>query len=270
MKKKLYVSGPMRGYKNFNFPAFERATKLLRVAGYEVVSPHEMDLANGFNPKGEEPKGKELGKMLLRDAEAVLECDGVAMLDGWGDSAGAKWECALADLTDRECLLVNTWINKNLPRIIGLTGPKGVGKTTFAKDMPRHRFSFADPLRAIMDVFLGHFDMSVENFDDNKEEKISNLGVSFRQAMQTLGTEWGRKHINPDVWVEAMESRLSRFHKDRIVIDDVRFPNEAEMIRARGGKIWRLSRKGFEPSGDSHVSEAGLPDELIDGEVELV
>ena len=67
-----------------------------------------------------------------------------------------------------------------------------------------------------------------------------------------------------------MESRLSRFHKDRIVIDDVRFPNEAEMIRARGGKIWRLSRKGFEPSGDSHVSEAGLPDELIDGEVELV
>lgn len=270
MKKKLYVSGPMRGYKNFNFPAFERATKLLRVAGYEVVSPHEMDLADGFNPKGEEPKGKELGKMLLRDAEAVLECDGVAMLDGWGDSAGAKWECALADLTDRECLLVNTWINVNLPRIIGLTGPKGVGKTTFANEMPRQRFSFADPLRVIMDVLLGYFDMNVEDFDDNKEEKISNLGVSFRHAMQTLGTEWGRKQVSPNIWVEVMESRLSHFHKDRIVIDDVRFPNEAEMIRARGGQIWRLSRKGFEPSGDSHVSEAGLPDELIDGEVELV
>ena len=264
---KLYISGPMRGHKDLNFPAFEKAARLLRAVGYEVVSPHEMDLSNGLDPSGEEPEGKELGRILLRDAEAVLECDGVAQLEGWEGSSGARWECDLAGMMEYECRLVEGWVR--VPRIVGLTGPKGVGKTTFANDMPHHRFSFADPLRSMMDVFLGYFDMEVENFDGDKEKKIPNLGVSFRHAMQTLGTEWGRTRIHPDVWVEAMESRLSRFGKEQIVIDDVRFPNEAEMIHVAGGEIWRLTRKGFTPSGDQHASEAGLPDDLVDREVEL-
>jgi len=52
----------------------------------------------------------------------------------------------------------------------------------------------------------------------------------------------------------------------RIIIDDVRFRNEAEMIRRHDGEIWRLKREGVDYSED-HVSEVALPDELIDKEI---
>jgi hypothetical protein len=40
-------------------------------------------------------------------------------------------------------------------------------------------------------------------------------------------------------------------------------------IRQAGGKVYRVSRKNFEVSNDTHISELGLPAELIDGEVEI-
>ena len=41
------------------------------------------------------------------------------------------------------------------------------------------------------------------------------------------------------------------------------------MIRKLGGEVWRISRKGFKPLKDSHVSEQGVDTELIDREYEL-
>ena len=53
------------------------------------------------------------------------------------------------------------------------------------------------------------------------------------------------------------------------IFDDVRFANEAVAIRNAGGKVYRVSRQDFEVRADSHISELGLPEELIDGEIEL-
>jgi hypothetical protein len=39
----------MRGYEHYNAPAFDAATAQLRAAGYEVISPVEMDRAAGFD-----------------------------------------------------------------------------------------------------------------------------------------------------------------------------------------------------------------------------
>ena len=55
----------------------------------------------------------------------------------------------------------------------------------------------------------------------------------------------------------------------RVIFDDVRFANEAVAIRNAGGKVYRVSRNDFEVRADSHISELGLPEELIDGEIEL-
>ena len=54
-----------------------------------------------------------------------------------------------------------------------------------------------------------------------------------------------------------------------MVIDDLRFPNEATMVRELGGEVWLVRRRGFKPSNDNHASEAGIPDNLVNRKVLL-
>lgn len=92
---KVYVAGPMTGYPEWNFPAFENATEALRGAGYEVTSPHEIDLEGGFDPSGD-GAGFDLRAALERDVDEVLDADAVALLDGWEESPGAVIEVLTA------------------------------------------------------------------------------------------------------------------------------------------------------------------------------
>jgi hypothetical protein len=131
------------------------------------------------------------------------------------------------------------------------------------------RLSFADPLRKFSAQILSSLGYNgLACLRDKKEEKITELGVSPRQMMQTLGTEWGRSCIHPDLWIMVaagtVEKQLKRGRN--VVIDDVRFPNEAEMIRKLGGELWLVNRPGLVYEGD-HASEGALsevePDSLI-------
>jgi hypothetical protein len=91
---KVYVAGPTTGLPDWNFLAFEEATWELREAGFSVTSPHERGEANGFDST----KDAELDLRLAleRDVEAVLEADGVALLDGWEGSPSAVIESLAA------------------------------------------------------------------------------------------------------------------------------------------------------------------------------
>lgn len=99
-----YVAGPMRGYADFNFPAFAEATKLLRRTGARVFSPAERDIEKGFDAKGLEGTMEELAEheFDLRDALAAdteficREATHIFMLPGWSRSTGATAERALA------------------------------------------------------------------------------------------------------------------------------------------------------------------------------
>lgn len=104
---KFYVAGPMRGYPQFNFPAFDAAAALLRSQGHEVFNPADRDRdehGDGIadNPTGDEGKAAEDHGFSLRDALAddtryiCQEADGIYMLDGWEASKGAAAERALA------------------------------------------------------------------------------------------------------------------------------------------------------------------------------
>lgn len=99
----LYLAGPMTGYPEYNFPAFDNAAAWLRDQGHLVFNPAENDRANGFDAAG--LKGHEAADhgFSLRDAlKADLSwicdhADAVALLDGWTASKGAQAEVALAE-----------------------------------------------------------------------------------------------------------------------------------------------------------------------------
>jgi hypothetical protein len=141
--------------------------------------------------------------------------------------------------------------------IIGLTGPPGSGKTTAAKHLcDRHGFArvrFAGPLKAMM-AALGLNEREIDG--DLKEQPCPLLGGKTpRHAMQTLGTEWGREMIDPELWVRAWAANVERLLSNvPVVADDCRFPNEAGAIHSRHGMIVRINRPGA-GIASGHVSE---------------
>ena len=105
--KKIYLAGPMRGYPEFNFPAFKAYAKHLRSLGYEVFSPaekdesiHGEDFSNKYTTgslQEAESDGFSLRRALGDDLEWICkQADGVALMPGWEKSSGANAEWATA------------------------------------------------------------------------------------------------------------------------------------------------------------------------------
>ena len=81
----IYILGPMRGYENLNFDAFNKAEEMLIELGWTVFNPAR-------NPDGlKSPKA-----YIMIDIMALMECDAVLRLKGWDKSDGANVENALA------------------------------------------------------------------------------------------------------------------------------------------------------------------------------
>lgn len=99
---KVYIAGPMTGYKNYNFFAFDKAKSDLQSQGWNVISPADIDRAHGFDPtiKGmsHDLSASDLGAMLARDIMAISDCDAIYMLDGWEPSKGANIEYLFAHI----------------------------------------------------------------------------------------------------------------------------------------------------------------------------
>ncbi|TCV51354.1 DUF4406 domain-containing protein [Pseudomonas sp. 460] len=85
-QKLIYLSGPMTGLPDLNFPAFHAMAARLRAAGYAVINPAEL-----------EHPTKEWSDCLRRDIVALMECHTVATLPGWEHSKGARLEVLIAD-----------------------------------------------------------------------------------------------------------------------------------------------------------------------------
>lgn len=157
-------------------------------------------------------------------------------------------------------------------RVIGLTGSAGVGKTTTRSLVfPLASYmSFADPLRDMLAALPGK--APEEKSEPLREYLIG--GASYRRALQTLGTEWGRELIDPNIWTKVAYVRLQHLAAMAapwalVVFDDVRFLNEAMMIDALGGMVIQLTRAGVEPLSDKHSSEAGIPDHMVYATVDI-
>lgn len=152
--------------------------------------------------------------------------------------------------------------------LIALTGAATSGKGIVSKRLSDyHDFCptrFADPIKKMLRLGLG---LTAEQLDGReKQTPIPEFGgLTARHLMQTLGTEWGRRMVHSDVWVNAWKRDLATYG-DRIVVDDLRFPNEAMCIRALGGVIWRVNRPNV-PVMD-HVSERFIREIAVDREIQ--
>jgi hypothetical protein len=150
--------------------------------------------------------------------------------------------------------------------LIGLCGAAGSGKNTVADLLPFAQIAFADPLYECVSTITG---LPVAKLKDRdvKENVIPWLGKSPRQLLQTLGTEWGRGTVHPEIWIRiAMERAANHMTHNGVVITDVRFDNEAQAIIDAGGEVWRVTRPGWRCLADdaaAHQSEAGVSDRLI-------
>lgn len=154
-------------------------------------------------------------------------------------------------------------------RLIGLTGKAGSGKDTVAGLIEEQirgawGYAFADPIREMLDSLLIALGEYEGDWDDRawKERNIAALEKSPRRLAQTLGTEWGRQLIHPDIWLRGAAAFVEKAegYGDQvkcIVVTDCRFENEASWIRGQGGEIWHILRPQITPVA-GHASEAGI------------
>ena len=153
--------------------------------------------------------------------------------------------------------------------LIGLCGPAGCGKDTVAGFMPYFdRYALASPIKDMISTMLG-VDRSMWEDREWKEGTVPWIGKSPRQMAQTLGTEWGRTHVDRDLWLKLALRRWDAVRASanpRLVITDVRFDNEALAIISAGGTVWKVDREGVAPVA-AHSSEKGIDPRLITGSV---
>lgn len=287
---RLYVAGPMTGIPNYNFPAFAEATARLRAQYHDVISPAEHDVEEGWVIVEHDECGgilraydREVGtfdwhKALDWDLKAIDRCDGIYLLPGWTRSRGATKEYEHAERTGKLILGAVQERAERLVRhqpLVGLVGYAQAGKDTFAGFLSYARLAFADPLKQLAlackpggfyppgsyadDYGCDLTDIVAEYGWEYTKAKVSGV----REFLQDLGVG-AREILDPDIWVKAAFAKYDPTQPT--VITDVRFPNEIEAIRHRGGVIVRVEREGHGPA-NGHVSEfawqATEPDHVV-------
>lgn len=93
-KKTIYCAGPMSGYDNLNFDAFNTATAALRADGWTVHNPAEI------NPNLD----ADWADCMIEDIQYVVNSDAIFMLRGWEKSKGATVEWIVAQALGLEVL----------------------------------------------------------------------------------------------------------------------------------------------------------------------
>lgn len=148
--------------------------------------------------------------------------------------------------------------------IIGLGFKARAGKDTVAAHLVNNyafvQESFAYPLKE----YIGR---EICGFNDKqlygawKETPDPEWGMTPRQMLQLIGTDALRKIVHDDFWVIPMKRKLKEHIRNErhVVISDVRFPNEINMIRTLGGLIVKVDREHPDKiSNEKHSSELEL------------
>lgn len=170
-----------------------------------------------------------------------------------------------------------------IPRLIGVTGRKYNGKDTIANYYTqKHNFvqlSFAGPLKDICELL---FDFNYEQLHGSLKEVPDDnwFNLTPRQVLQFVGTEMFRNmmgDLTPELegnfWILCLKNKIKKLQKNKpdihIVISDVRFPNELDLIKELGGVSLRVVRPSHNiKNNDTHESEILI--DKLDVDIEII
>lgn len=172
-----------------------------------------------------------------------------------------EWE-QMSLFTDEEVGIKTSY------NVIGLTGYAQSGKDTLASILVEKygysRVAFADKIR---DFLYGINPMVACSPTGYLRDLVNLVGwdkakqePQVRRLLQDLGIS-ARELIDENIWVTTALKHIGK--DERVVVTDVRFENEAMMIKLMGGQLWRVKRPGVE-AVNSHVSETQLDGYKVD------
>lgn len=147
--------------------------------------------------------------------------------------------------------------------VIGIHGKKGSGKTTVSSfirfmDPTFDETTFAFPLKPAAQILFNWEHLDLNNGPD-KEIIDPRWGLTPRHVLQHLGTDYLRSVYGEDFFIKNLKHRLQSTTNKKLIVGDLRFPNEAEFIKNEKGLVFKIVRPGLE-SIDQHPSEIALDD----------
>lgn len=164
--------------------------------------------------------------------------------------------------------------------IIGMCGLIGTGKDTVADILVNNynfiKVSFADKLKdGVATVFSWDREMLEGTTDESRtwrEQKDefwsreTNEHITPRLVLQMFGTDCMRNGFYNGIWVSIVKQQIINNPNNNFVIPDVRFPNEAKMIKEVNGEVWRICR-GPDPQWFiSYVKDNIVPTDVHESE----
>jgi hypothetical protein len=156
--------------------------------------------------------------------------------------------------------------------VIGIAGKKRSGKDTVAQMLIRcaelagvkaTRRALADALKeecaAMVANQLGNTKSAADIFTEMNTDGVKER---YRLLLQWWGTEFKRGMVSDTYWVDTLRAWIQTnctTDREMVLIPDIRFPNEVEMVKQLGGIVIQVQRGGIDTE-DGHASERALDD----------
>jgi hypothetical protein len=148
--------------------------------------------------------------------------------------------------------------------VVGMIGKAGAGKDTVGDYLCDNygfkRVAFADPLKKGVKAIFDLTDKQA--YDRVEREKPLEYFPDWspRKLFQYFGTELLRDNFDDDIWIKLFRKAVANIDSDRVIITDMRFPNELKEVKAYSNsyafKVTRPNYIGTNVGISNHASES--------------